>query len=494
MNDRRFKRIFGPNLNLADYEEFVRESPVPQEFTELVAPVDIDELAKLADFDIASFSSLDDSGLAKVRDMLATIRGFENVKVDDIRGMDASSLQSFLEVVKSLDSLEGTNGRNEDLLTALTLAEAQKWPEWHGLDEGRQKEFLARIQAAEPVSMTQEQREQYLASLPRWERRELEARAEVRWFLGRLTPEQLGELLAGVEAQFDAEEVLAKATSPGARALTEQHLHLLRKACASPAGVPLDIDVGPVRSALDEMLAGRVALRARKTRALVAAADKLGPAKAEEAAEQERERAMRRELSKLAELKAAHDRELRRTLLKQGWSETRISETFAQIEAMAAKIVEEKEQSGMLYAEYAGLSNVKPHTSSTTPDAPPDDTDDEMPGGSSRWTYDDDEDGGMRRDPTLPKMVDEQWSQTGPFVKGSKLRVKVSMDNSDLAMRRLQRVTMMEGLEEKEKDQEVYLKPSARRVKMMEDRVRRRAKRSLRRKIKWFQERKERGY
>lgn len=54
---------------------------MPQEFTELVAPVDIDELAKLADFDIASFSSLDDSGLAKVRDMLATIRGFENVKV-----------------------------------------------------------------------------------------------------------------------------------------------------------------------------------------------------------------------------------------------------------------------------------------------------------------------------------------------------------------------------------------------------------------------------
>lgn len=79
-------------------------------------------------------------------------------------------------------------------------------------------------------------------------------------------------------------------------------------------------------------------------------------------------------------------------------------------------------------------------------------------------------------------------------IKGSSLSIEVNMDNVDLASRRLQRALVMEGVEDVMMRNRHSVKPAVKRVKDLEDRERRIIKRKMRRKIKWFLDRRERGY
>lgn len=79
-------------------------------------------------------------------------------------------------------------------------------------------------------------------------------------------------------------------------------------------------------------------------------------------------------------------------------------------------------------------------------------------------------------------------------IKGSSLSIEVNLNNVDLAARRLTRALAMEGLEESMTERRWYIKPAVKRVMTMEDRGRRHVKRRLKRKIKWFLDRRDRGY
>lgn len=79
-------------------------------------------------------------------------------------------------------------------------------------------------------------------------------------------------------------------------------------------------------------------------------------------------------------------------------------------------------------------------------------------------------------------------------IKGSSLSIEVNMGNVELAARRLTRALVMEGVEDTMLKRRYFVKPAIQRVMREEDRERRHAKRSLKRKIKWFLLRRERGY